>query len=176
MRIYIKDNITFVRKAGGQTPGMADKMSRNRFGLERPSHKYIKRENLGNGEYKYIYEDAKGKASPSQKDTEALVADFSGSIAQDKVFKKYAPYFDAKDYTNVAQAIMARGDDATPQAFLTEMQYANKALGHKASRYLPTSVSAKEYKKLFSTAGSRTSEYNSKIVKIKQELTSPSRG
>ncbi len=169
MKILL-NNITFVKKAV-KTPGTGG----SRLGMERPSHKYIKRENLGNGQYKYIYEDAKGKSAPSQKDTEALVADFSGSIAQDKMFAKYSKYFDAKDYTNVAQAIMARGDDATPESFMTEMQYANKALGHKVSRYLPTSVAAKEYKKLFTMAGSRTSEYNDKISKVKQELISPSR-
>jgi hypothetical protein len=170
MKILL-NNITFVKKAV-KTPGTGG----SRLGMERPSHKYIKRENLGNGQYKYIYEDAKGKSAPSQKDTEALVADFSSSIAQDKLFKKYAPYFDASDYTNVAGAIIARGEDATSQAFLKEMQYANKLLGHKASRFLPTVVAAKEYRKLFSLAGKRTSEYNDKISTVKSELISPSRG
>jgi hypothetical protein len=165
------NNIKFVRKAQ-----MGTASASSRLGLERPTHKYIKRENLGNGEYKYIYEDAKGKSAPSSKDTEAMVADFTTSLSRDKMFKKYAQYFDAKDYTNVAGAIMARGKDATPQAFLTEMQYANKLLGHKTSRFLPTGVAAKEYKKLFSQAGNRVSEYNAKISKIEAELTSPSRG
>jgi hypothetical protein len=144
----------------------------SRLGLERPSHKYIKRENLGNGEYKYIYQDAKGKSAPSPKDTEAMVDDFISSLSTDKVFKKYAGYFDTKDFTNVASAIMARGEDATPQAFLAEMQNANKVLGTKVSRFLPTGVAVKEYKKLFSMAGSRTTEYNNKILKVQQNTSS----
>ncbi len=163
------NNITFVKaKAVRETSG-------SRLGLERPTHKYIKRENLGNGKYKYIYEEAKGKSAPSPKDTEALVEDFASSLSMDKVFKKYAGYFDTKDYVNVAGAIMARGEDATPEAFANEMKLATQALGTKASRFLPTGVAAKEYKKLFTMAGSRTSQYNEKISKVQQELNS-SRG
>ncbi len=162
-------NITFVKaKSVRETSG-------SRLGLERPTHKYIKRENLGNGKYRYIYEDAKGKSAPSPKDTEAMVADFASSISMDKVFKKYAGYFDTKDYVNVAGAIMARGEDATPETFASEMQLASAVLGTKASRFLPTNVAAKAYKQLFTMAGSRTSHYNEKISKVKQELNS-SRG
>lgn len=161
------NNIQFVRKAKGHMPS-----STSRLGLERPSHKYIKRENLGNGKYKYIYEDAKGKSAPSSKDTEALAQDFASSISMDKVFMKYAGYFDTKDYVNVAGAIMARGEDATPEAFMTEMQYASQALGTKVSKFLPTGVAAKEYKKLWTLAGNRTTEYNAKIAKVQSKLNS----
>lgn len=137
--------------------------AKSTLGMERPGHKYIKRENLGNGKYRYIYEQSQGKKAPSEKDTLAMVEDFKAAVSQDKQFKRYAKYFDRSDYTNATQAISARGEDVTPEAFVQELGNITQVLGTKASPYLPVAVAAKEYKKMLGMAGNRTTEYNRKL-------------
>ncbi len=170
MKILLKNNISFVRKAQsyGVPPSKQVKptasTSMSTFGLERPGHKYIKRENMGNGKYKYIYEEAKGKKAPSDKDTLAMVEDFKAALSQDKQFKRYTKYFTQSDYSNATQAIAARGEDVTPESFVQELGNLTQVLGTKVSLYLPVAVAAREYKGMFSMAGSRTTEYNKKLT------------
>jgi len=160
--------IRFVRKAqsygvpsGQQVKGTSAKST---IGLERPGHKYIKRENLGNGKYKYIYEEAKGSKAPSDKDQLAMVDDMKAMVAQDKGFKRYSKYFEQKDFSNAATAIDARGEDVTPEAFVQELTNLKGMLGTKVSEYLPAGVAVKEYKQQLNMAGSRTTEYNKKLT------------
>lgn len=133
------------------------------LGLERPGHKYIKRENLGNGKYKYIYDEAKGAKAPSDKDTLAMVEDMKSGVAQSKEFKRYSKYFRQENYSNAATAIDARGEDVTPEAFVNELTNLKATLGTKVSEYLPAGVAVKEYQQMLNMAGSRTSEYNRKL-------------
>lgn len=160
--------IRFVRKAQSYGVPKAQQVkssSQNSvIGLERPGHKYIKRENLGNGKYKYIYDEAKGSKAPSDKDMLAMVDEMKAMVAQDKGFKRYSKYFEQKDYSNAATAIDARGEDVTPEAFVKELTNLKGVLGTKVSEYLPAGVAVKEYKKMFNMAGNRTTEYNTKLT------------
>ncbi len=159
--------IRFVRKAQSYGVPKAQQVKatsqHSTLGLERPGHKYIKRENLGNGKYKYIYEEAKGSKAPSDKDMLAMVDDMKASVAQSKEFKRYSRYFEQKDYSNAATAIDARGEEVTPEAFTQELTNIKGVLGTKVSEYLPAGVAAKEYKQMFNMAGNRTTEYNAKL-------------
>ncbi len=162
--------VRFVRKAqsygvpkGQQVKGTSAKSS---LGLERPGHKYIKRENLGNGKYKYIYQEAKGAKPPSEKDTLAMVEDMKSAVAQDKGFKRYSRYFEQKDFSNAATAIDARGEDVTPESFVQELTNLKNLLGTKVSEYLPAGVAVKEYKQQLNMAGNRTTEYNRKLKEV----------
>jgi hypothetical protein len=160
--------VRFVRKAqsygvpkGQQVKGTSAKST---IGLERAGHKYIKRENLGNGKYKYIYEEAKGSKAPSDKDMRAMVDEMKANVSQSKEFKRYSKYFEQKDYSNAATAIDARGEDVTPEAFTQELTNLKGALGTKVSEYLPAGVAVKEYRSMLNMAGSRTTEYNKKLT------------
>jgi len=168
MKILLKDNISFVRKAQSYGVPKAQQVkgtsTKSTLGMERPGHKYIKRENLGGGKYKYIYEQSQGKKAPSYKDTLAMVEDFKSAVSQDKQYKRYVKYFDRSDYSNATQAISARGEDVTPESFLSELDNLTQVLGTKVSPYLPVAVAAKEYKGMLNMAGSRTSEYNKKLT------------
>lgn len=166
--------IRFVRKAQSygvpaaeQVKGTSTKMT-SIYGLERPGHKYIKRENMGNGKYKYIYEDAKGAKAPSDKDTLAMADDMKAAVAQDKGFKRYSRYFEQKDFSNAATAIDARGEDVTPESFIQELTNLKGLLGTKVSEYLPAGVAVKEYKQQLNMAGNRTTEYNKKLTESLQ--------
>lgn len=169
MRILLKDNIQFVKKAQSygvpKTQQVKGTSAKSTLGMERPGHKYIKRENLGGGQYRYIYEQSQGKKAPSDKDTLAMVEDFKMAVSQDKQYKRYAKYFDRSDYSNATKAIAARGEDVTPDSFLSELDNMTQVLGTKVSPYLPVAVAAKEYKGMFNMAGSRTTEYNNKMQK-----------
>jgi hypothetical protein len=160
--------VRFVRKAQsyGVPKGQQVKSSsqNSTLGLERPGHKYIKRENLGNGKYKYIYEEAKGSKAPSDKDQLAMVDDMKNAVSQSKEFKRYSKYFEQKDYSNVATAINARGEEITPESFTQELTNLKGVLGTKVSEYLPAGVAVKEYRSMLNMAGSRTTEYNTKIT------------
>lgn len=160
--------IRFVRKAQsyGVPPSKQVKgtSAKSTIGLERPGHKYIKRENLGNGKYKYIYEEAKGSKAPSDKDMLAMVDEMKANVAQNKEFKRYSKYFEQKDYSNAATAIDARGEDVTPEAFTQELTNLKGMLGTKVSEYLPAGVAVKEYRQMLNMAGSRTTEYNTKLT------------
>jgi len=181
MRILLKDNIQFVKKAQSygvpKTQQVKATSQRSTLGLERPGHKYIKRENLGNGQYRYIYEQSQGKKAPSDKDTLAMVEDFKMALSQDKQYKRYSKYFDRSDFSNATKAIAARGEDVTPDSFLKELDNITQALGTKVSPYLPVAVAAKEYKTMFNMAGNRTTEYNSKLKDNlgQQEISAASR-
>lgn len=160
--------IHFVRKAQSYGVPKAQQVKsssqNSTLGLERPGHKYIKRENLGNGKYKYIYQEAKGAKAPSEKDTLAMVEDMKSAVAQDKGFKRYSRYFEQKDFSNAATAIDARGEDVTPESFIQELSNLKNMLGTKVSEYLPAGVAVKEYKQQLNMAGSRTTEYNKKLT------------
>lgn len=162
-----KHNIKFVRKA--QSYGVPQSQqakagsAQSKLGLERPGHKYIKRENLGGGKYRYIYDEAQGKRAPSDKDTVAMVGDFKSALSQDKMFKRYEKHFEDSEYRNAGRAMIARGEEVTPEAFVQEMSNLQEVLGTKVSEYLPAGVAAKEYKQMFNMAGSRTTEYNQKL-------------
>jgi hypothetical protein len=170
---FAKSNIKFVRKAQayGVPVGQQVKPSSmtSKLGLERPGHKYIKRENLGNGKYRYIYDEAQGQRAPSDKDTVAMVGDFKNALEQDPNFRRYARHLDDSDYRNVGRAMIARGEEVTPDSFVQEMSNLQQTLGTKVSEYLPVAVAAKEYKRMFSMAGSRTSEYNKKLSESMQQ-------
>lgn len=169
MRILLKDNVQFVKKAQSygvpKTQQVKGTSARSTLGLERPGHKYIKRENLGGGKYRYIYEQSQGKKAPSDKDTLAMVEDFKMALSQDKQYKRYSRYFDRSDYSNATKAISARGEDVTPESFIAELGNISQVLGTKVSPYLPVAVAAKEYKTMFNMAGNRTTEYNNKLTK-----------
>lgn len=160
--------IRFVRKAQSYGVPAAQQVkptsAKSTLGMERPGHKYIKRENLGNGKYKYIYDQAKGSKAPSDKDMLAMVDEMSAAVAQDKEFKRYSRYFEQKDYSNAATAIDARGEDVTPEAFVQELTNIKGVLGTKVSEYLPAGVAVKEYKTMLNMAGNRTTEYNTKLT------------
>ena len=162
-----KHNIKFVRKAQSYGVPKAQQAkagsAQSKLGLERPGHKYIKRENLGGGKYRYIYDEAQGKRAPSDKDTVAMVGDFKSALSQDKMFKRYEKHFEDSEYRNAGRAMIARGEEVTPEAFVQEMSNLQEVLGTKVSEYLPAGVAAKEYKQLFNMAGSRTTEYNKKL-------------
>jgi hypothetical protein len=181
MRILLKDNVQFVKKAQSygvpKTQQVKGTSARSTLGLERPGHKYIKRENLGGGKYRYIYEQSQGKKAPSDKDTLAMVEDFKMAVSQDKQYKRYAKYFDRSDYSNATKAIAARGEDVTPDSFLSELDNLTQVLGTKVSPYLPVAVAAKEYKTMFNMAGNRTTEYNNKLKGDldKQQISAASR-
>lgn len=181
MRILLKDNIQFVKKTQSYGVPKAQQVkgasAKSTLGMERPGHKYIKRENLGGGKYRYIYELSQGKKAPSDKDTLAMVEDFKMAVSQDKQYKRYAKYFDRSDYSNATKAIAARGEDVTPESFLSELDNMTQILGTKVSLYLPAAVAAKEYKGMFNMAGNRTTEYNNKMQKElnKREISSASR-
>lgn len=165
--LILKNNIKFVRKAQSYgvpaTKQVKPSSAQSKLGLERPGHKYIKRENLGNGKYKYIYDQAQGTKTPSSKDTELMIDDFKNALAQDQRYKRYQGYFSPSDYHNIGRALLARGTDVTPESVIEEMNNLDSALGTKVSQYLPAGVAADEYKRMFNMAGSRTSEYNSKL-------------
>jgi len=167
MSIFTRSNIKFVKKAQSygvpKTQQVKGTSAGSSLGLERPGHKYIKRENLGNGKYRYIYEQSQGKKAPSDKDMLAMVDDFKGVLSQDKQFKRYTKYFNMSDYSNATKAIAARGEDVTPESFVQELGNLSQVLGTKVSPYLPVAVSAKEYKQMLNMAGSRTTEYNKKL-------------
>lgn len=160
--------IRFVRKAQSygvpKTQQVKPTSAKSTFGLERPGHKYVKRENLGNGKYKYIYEEAKGAKAPSDKDMLAMVDEMKASVAQSKEFKRYSKYFEQKDYSNAATAIDARGEDVTPEAFTKELENLKGMLGTKVSEYLPAGVAVKEYKQMLNMAGNRTTDYNTRLT------------
>ena len=119
---------------------------------------------MGGGKYRYIYEQSQGKKAPSDKDTLAMVEDFKSALSQDKQYKRYSKYFDRSDYSNATQAISARGEDVTPESFLSELDNLTQVLGTKVSPYLPVAVAAKEYKGMLNMAGNRTTEYNKKLT------------
>ena len=158
----------FVRKAQSYGVPKAQQVKgtsqTSTLGLERPGHKYIKRENLGNGKYKYIYEEAKGAKAPSDKDMLAMAEDMKNAVVQDKGFKRYSRYFEQKDFSNAATAIDARGEDVTPESFVQELTNLKNMLGTKVSEYLPAGVAVKEYKQMLNMAGNRTTEYNKKLT------------
>jgi len=162
-----KHNLKFVRKAqsyGVPASQQAKPSSASsKLGLERPGHKYIKRENLGNGKYRYIYDEAKGTKAPSSKDTEMMIGDFKSAVSQDRNYKRYAPYFFDSDYHNVGTALLARGEEVTPESIVQEMNNLKATLGTRVSEYLPAGVAANEYRRMFSMAGTRTTEYNAKL-------------
>jgi len=180
MKILL-NNVSFVRKAQSygvpKTQQVKGTSAKTTLGLERPGHKYIKRENMGGGKYRYIYEQSQGKKAPSDKDTLAMVEDFKGALAQDKQYKRYSKYFDRSDFSNATQAMAARGEDVTPESFLSELDNLTQVLGTKVSPYLPVAVAAKAYKTMFNMAGSRTTEYNNKLKGDldKQQLSAASR-
>jgi len=93
-----------------------------------------------------------------------MVEDFRTALSQDKHFKRYAKYFGPSDYSNATQAISARGEDVTPESFIQELGNLTRVLGTKVSPYLPVAVAAKEYKQMLNMAGSRTTEYNTKVT------------
>ena len=168
MKTFILDNVRFVRKSQSygvpKTQQVKATSAKSTLGLERAGHKYIKRENLGGGKYRYIYEQSKGTKKPSDKDTLTMVEDFKSALSQDKQFKRYSKYFTQADYSNATQAISARGEDVTPESFIQELDNLNQVLGTKVSPYLPVAVAAKEYKTMLNMAGSRVSEYNKKLT------------
>lgn len=180
MKILL-NNVSFVKKAQSygvpKTQQVKGTSAKSTLGLERPGHKYIKRENLGGGKYRYIYEQSQGKKAPSDKDTLAMVEDFKGALAQDKQYKRFSKYFDRSDFSNATQAMAARGEDVTPESFLSELDNLTQVLGTKVSPYLPVAVAAKAYKQMFNMAGSRTTEYNKKLQGdlSQQQLSAASR-
>jgi len=165
-------NFIFVRKAQG-VQGKVDppslKSPTSALGIERPNHKYIKRQDLGNGKYKYIYEESKGKKAPNSKDNEMMVQEFRSAMSENKQWKRYVKYFSLPDYNNVAQALDQRGEDITPESFVNELENAKQHLGVKASEYLPIASSAREFKKMFAEAGDRPASYNKKIMGTKNQ-------
>lgn len=167
MSLRIRSNVKFVKKAQSYGVPKAQQVkptgAKTQLGMERPGHKYIKRENLGNGKYRYIYDVAQGTKAPSDKDMLAMVEEFKGAVAQDKRYKRYSQYFSPSDYSNATQAIFARGEDATPEAFLQELDNITQVLGTKVSPYLPAATAARGYKQMLNMAGSRTTEYNKKL-------------
>lgn len=164
--------IRFVRKAQSYGVPVSQQVkgtsAKSTIGLERPNHKYIKRENLGNGKYRYIYEQAKGAKAPSDKDQLAMVDDMKNAVSQSKEFKRYSKYFEQKDFSNAAQAISARNEEITPESFVQELTNLKNMLGTKVSEYLPAGVAVKEYKQQLNMAGNRTTEYNKKLTKSLQ--------
>lgn len=158
-------NFIFVRKAQKvdspslKSPGSA-------WGIERPNHKYIKRKDLGNGRYRYFYEETSGKKAPSYKDNEMMIQEFRSAMSEDKQWKRYVKYFSMSDYNNVAQALDQRGEEITPESFVNELGNAKQHLGVKASEYLPVMSSAREFKNLFNEAGDRPASYNKKISEV----------
>lgn len=159
-------NYIFVRKAVGNSEPPSLKSPTSPIGLERPNHKYIKRKDLGNGKYKYIYEETTGKKAPNSKDNEMMIQEFRAAMNENKQWKRYVKYFSLPDYNNVAQALDMRGEEITPESFVGELENAKQHLGVKASEYLPLVSSAKEFKNLFAEAGDRPNSYNKKISEI----------
>jgi hypothetical protein len=161
------NNVTFLRKANtyGVPKGkqVKPKSSNSQLGLERKGHKYIKRENAGDGTYRYIYDEAKGNKAPSDKDMLQMVEDFQNAVSQDKKYRRYSKHFDSSDYNGAAKAMLDRGEEVLPESIISELDLMTTNLGTKVSEYLPAAVAAKEYKKMFNMALNRTTEYNQKI-------------
>jgi hypothetical protein len=157
--------IVFVKKSNRYDADIDVSSLKNHsaIGVERANHKYIKRENLGNGQYRYIYEQSKGNKTPSSKDSELMIEDFKNIMNSDNNWRRFVKYFDYADFSNITQALSSRGVDITPESFIEELNNVKNYLGVKVSNYIPTQISADEYKKMFSLAGSRPSEYN-KII------------
>ena len=155
-------NFIFVRKAQG-VQGKVDppslKSPTSALGIERPNHKYIKRQDLGNGKYKYIYEESKGKKVPNSKDNEMMVQEFRAAMSENKQWKRYVKYFSLPDYNNLSQVLEMQGKEITSESFIEELDNIKQHLGVKASEYLPIASSAKEIKNTINIAGDRPSEY-----------------
>lgn len=157
-------NYIFVRKAvGAKSESPSLKSPTSPIGLERPNHKYIKRKDLGNGKYKYIYEETTGKKAPSSKDNEQLVNDMRNAMSEDKQWKRYIKYLSLPDYNNLSGVIDLQGKDITPESFVEELNNIKNYSGVQMSDYLPVQSSAKELKNTISLAGDRPNEYIKKL-------------
>lgn len=158
-------NFIFVKKAQKVDPPSL-KSPNSVLGLQRPSHKYIKRVNKGDGTFKYIYEETTGKKAPNSKDNEQMIQDMRNAMSENKQWKRFVKYFSLPDYNNITQALDQRGEEITPESFVNELENAKQHLGVKASEYLPIASSAKEFKNLFVEAGDRPTSYNKKISEV----------